>query len=86
MTCVASSTSYVTINLFLREVTKLFYHIKKMKRDEEKSYQQWQGQWRRKLRSIGLRTLLTSKLTDSSTSELYSIHERRWKSFHILSS
>ncbi|CAN1317857.1 Zinc finger BED domain-containing protein RICESLEEPER 2 [Linum perenne] len=35
MTRVASSTSYVTINLFLKEVTKLFYHIKKMKRDEE---------------------------------------------------
>ncbi|CAN1268538.1 Zinc finger BED domain-containing protein RICESLEEPER 2 [Linum perenne] len=35
MTRVASGTSYVTINLFLREVTKLFYHIKKMKRDEE---------------------------------------------------
>ncbi|CAN1153387.1 Zinc finger BED domain-containing protein RICESLEEPER 2 [Linum perenne] len=35
MTCVASGTSYVTINLFLREMTKLFYHIKKMKRDEE---------------------------------------------------
>ncbi|CAN1302144.1 Zinc finger BED domain-containing protein RICESLEEPER 2 [Linum perenne] len=35
MTRVAYGTSYVTINLFLREVTKLFYHIKKMKRDEE---------------------------------------------------
>ncbi|CAN1294789.1 Zinc finger BED domain-containing protein RICESLEEPER 2 [Linum perenne] len=35
MTRVASGTSYVTINLFLKEVTKLFYHIKKMKRDEE---------------------------------------------------
>ncbi|CAN1337707.1 Zinc finger BED domain-containing protein RICESLEEPER 2, partial [Linum perenne] len=35
MTLVASCTSYVIINLFLREVTKLFYHIKKMKRDEE---------------------------------------------------
>ncbi|CAN1352375.1 Zinc finger BED domain-containing protein RICESLEEPER 2 [Linum perenne] len=35
MTRVASGTSYVTINLFLIEVTKLFYHIKKMKRDEE---------------------------------------------------
>ncbi|CAN1154456.1 Zinc finger BED domain-containing protein RICESLEEPER 2 [Linum perenne] len=34
MTRVASGTSYVTINLFLREVT-MFYHIKKMKRDEE---------------------------------------------------
>ncbi|CAN1293663.1 hypothetical protein LINPERPRIM_LOCUS22125 [Linum perenne] len=35
MTRVASGTSYVTIYLFLREVTKLFHHIKKMKRDEE---------------------------------------------------
>ncbi|CAN1320030.1 Zinc finger BED domain-containing protein RICESLEEPER 1 [Linum perenne] len=35
MTRVASGTSYVTINLYLKEVTKLFYHIKKMKRDEE---------------------------------------------------
>ncbi|CAN1160634.1 hypothetical protein LINPERPRIM_LOCUS37692 [Linum perenne] len=35
MTRVASGTSYVTINLFLKEVTKLFHHIKKMKRDEE---------------------------------------------------
>ncbi|CAN1301321.1 hypothetical protein LINPERPRIM_LOCUS24906 [Linum perenne] len=52
----------------------------------KQSYQKWQGQWRRKLRSIGLKTLITLKLTDSSTSELYSIHERRWKSFCILSS
>ncbi|CAN1186943.1 Zinc finger BED domain-containing protein RICESLEEPER 2 [Linum perenne] len=35
MTRVASGTSYVTINIFLREVTKLFYHIKNMKRDDE---------------------------------------------------
>ncbi|CAN1301320.1 Zinc finger BED domain-containing protein RICESLEEPER 1 [Linum perenne] len=35
MTRVSSSTSYVTINLFLGEVTNLFHHIKKKKIDEE---------------------------------------------------